>query len=523
MFGWGLYFADRKEVADYYRDTLSRSTPDARGGTYEVTLPDDNYLLWEEPLSRQTKAVIAVVKEKIIPGITLHEVEEPDANGVRGFLAIAPGGLGNAFTVWGETTKAAFKCLVRSELLNGAYIYNTLSMMLRSPKEASLYLASHGVPGTKYLDQRSRAGQSATYNYVIYDDRHVTVKAVHEDAFHGTPHQFDKFSTDKIGTGEGNQVFGWGLYFTDLEDIAHHYRRALTEPEDEDGQPSVSCWLDKKHFIDGRKPMNTMTPLEIACIVLWGERMNVSGAIEWLDWDIENFAERERRTSVSLTVDNGSPFSPQERQERREYRAKLIAAKEIVETENFYGRLTPARGLIYHVELPDTDDWLLWHSDADHQPQVVRDAMAAEGISKEVTPQWRYSGMTRRYGYPTGTGQDDFAVVGSYRMAHPAHPEDGFDVVVHTKPGGSGNHARVKTEEEAMRMIEANARKQTFLRTGGQLYLDLADELESAKAASLTLKRHGVPGVKYRNGEGSGFNYVVFDEGHVKIKAAQRH
>ena len=40
---------------------------------------------------------------------------------------------------------------------------------------------------------------------------------------HGSPHKFDKFSTEKIGTGEGAQVFGWGLYFTDLDSIARNY------------------------------------------------------------------------------------------------------------------------------------------------------------------------------------------------------------------------------------------------------------------------------------------------------------
>ena len=35
------------------------------------------------------------------------------------------------------------------------------------------------------------------------------------DAFHGSPYMFDKFTTEKIGTGEGAQAFGWGLYFTD--------------------------------------------------------------------------------------------------------------------------------------------------------------------------------------------------------------------------------------------------------------------------------------------------------------------
>lgn len=49
------------------------------------------------------------------------------------------------------------------------------------------------------------------------------------DAFHGSPYQFDKFTTEKIGTGEGAQAFGWGLYFTDLEGIARNYADKLAQ------------------------------------------------------------------------------------------------------------------------------------------------------------------------------------------------------------------------------------------------------------------------------------------------------
>ncbi len=41
--------------------------------------------------------------------------------------------------------------------------------------------------------------------------------------FHGSPYKFKKFSTNNILTGEGQNVFGWGLYFTSLEDIAKNY------------------------------------------------------------------------------------------------------------------------------------------------------------------------------------------------------------------------------------------------------------------------------------------------------------
>ena len=50
-------------------------------------------------------------------------------------------------------------------------------------------------------------------------------------AYHGSPHKFDKFTTAKIGTGEGAQAFGWGLYFTDIRDIAKNYANNLSEPK----------------------------------------------------------------------------------------------------------------------------------------------------------------------------------------------------------------------------------------------------------------------------------------------------
>ena len=46
-------------------------------------------------------------------------------------------------------------------------------------------------------------------------------------AFHGSPHSFDKFDMSKIGTGEGAQAYGHGLYFAENENIAKSYRETL--------------------------------------------------------------------------------------------------------------------------------------------------------------------------------------------------------------------------------------------------------------------------------------------------------
>lgn len=50
------------------------------------------------------------------------------------------------------------------------------------------------------------------------------------NAFHGSPHDFDYFDTNKIGIGEGNQAYGHGLYFADNEGIAKGYRDRLSPP-----------------------------------------------------------------------------------------------------------------------------------------------------------------------------------------------------------------------------------------------------------------------------------------------------
>jgi hypothetical protein len=49
-------------------------------------------------------------------------------------------------------------------------------------------------------------------------------------AYHGTPHKVDKFEMDKIGTGEGSQSYGHGLYFAENPDVAGQYKNALEKP-----------------------------------------------------------------------------------------------------------------------------------------------------------------------------------------------------------------------------------------------------------------------------------------------------
>lgn len=46
-------------------------------------------------------------------------------------------------------------------------------------------------------------------------------------AYHGSPHDFDRFDLSKIGTGEGEQAYGHGLYFAENEGVARSYQTGL--------------------------------------------------------------------------------------------------------------------------------------------------------------------------------------------------------------------------------------------------------------------------------------------------------
>ena len=48
-------------------------------------------------------------------------------------------------------------------------------------------------------------------------------------AWHGSPHVFDKFDSSKIGTGEGAQAYGHGLYLAEAPAVANQYATALSD------------------------------------------------------------------------------------------------------------------------------------------------------------------------------------------------------------------------------------------------------------------------------------------------------
>lgn len=50
-------------------------------------------------------------------------------------------------------------------------------------------------------------------------------------AYHGSPHDFERFDSGRIGTGQGAQVYGHGLYVAENEGVARSYRDDLARKD----------------------------------------------------------------------------------------------------------------------------------------------------------------------------------------------------------------------------------------------------------------------------------------------------
>ena len=174
-------------------------------------------------------------------------------------------------------------------------------------------------------------------------------------AWHGGPHDFDKFLTDNIGTGEGAQAYGWGLYFAGAKQVAEWYKKTLAKR---------TQGTDFETVFDG------------------------------LTYDLGEWAptqeEAEKLVRDSLTSWLGTPDYASERDA---YVALLGSDKFIAATARLIGdrlnmgkwakaeaafteAVPETKGKLYQVELaPEEDEYLLWDKPLSEQSEKVKGAL----------------------------------------------------------------------------------------------------------------------------------------------------
>ena len=90
--------------------------------------------------------------------------------------------------------------------------------------------------------------------------RNANSNIFYQSAWHGSPHDFDTFDLGAIGTGEGNQAHGWGLYFAKDKKVSDLYRRELSLIHDVDKGTLFKVDVpDTKTMIDEQKSLNILS------------------------------------------------------------------------------------------------------------------------------------------------------------------------------------------------------------------------------------------------------------------------
>lgn len=169
-------------------------------------------------------------------------------------------------------------------------------------------------------------------------------------AFHGTPHKVDRFSLDQIGTGEGAQAYGWGLYFAEAKDVAQTYADTL-----------ATGWQNADEVTYKNKPLSWHYEQASA-------KSDYGSSIVW---------ERILLHQTRLTIKS---YLQEEIEEGVSYAQDSLALLDSLPESVF----AEAEGNLYTVELDvDESELLDWDKPWKNLPKAIRDKLTKSGVAKE--------------------------------------------------------------------------------------------------------------------------------------------
>lgn len=174
--------------------------------------------------------------------------------------------------------------------------------------------------------------------------------------FHGSPHDFDSFRMDKLGTGEGAQAYGYGLYFAEAPGVAKAYRTAGGPYLEHNGE---RVFAEEWDGLPGAKGA-------VKDLIMEGNRYGLK------DDGIKMFVEREIK--------------------RNPERWGLKNRKEVLEALDLAKNTRMIRGKFYEVDIDDAAIAKMLDYDAplSEQPHILakipaKDKAALEDMLEEQT------------------------------------------------------------------------------------------------------------------------------------------
>lgn len=201
--------------------------------------------------------------------------------------------------------------------------------------------------------------QASSFNNIITENGEV----YNQSAYHGTPHSFEQFDLGAIGTGEGNQAHGWGLYFAADKKIAdERYRKRLTNNQYviETDEATYYFDIEKQDWVDKKtgQPVGGMgTPLGYAVWQIGFREGNVQAELKDLKGQRDALIE-ENDSSNARRLDF------------------LMRTIKLLEKKKFNYRKD--NGSLFEVDIPENDVLLDEDKSIEEQPSKVREIIEKE-------------------------------------------------------------------------------------------------------------------------------------------------
>jgi hypothetical protein len=158
-------------------------------------------------------------------------------------------------------------------------------------------------------------------------------------AYHGSPHDFERFDASKIGTGEGAQAYGHGLYLAENEGVARSYK------------PGANATYRANDVVKGH----------VASALKSAYKAGLSGqaakkeALRYLQEYADNAGQSARRQEFHDAINNFDALSD--------------------------------LGHMYEVDIAaDPEHFLDWDKPLSEQPEAVRKAFDEYGAGENVFP-----------------------------------------------------------------------------------------------------------------------------------------
>lgn len=181
----------------------------------------------------------------------------------------------------------------------------------------------------KIIEQKVRVrdllmGNDAT-EFVYFPEE----KQFAQSVYHGTPHRFDKFSLQAMGTGEGNQSFGHGLYFAGKKAVAEYYRDELS---------------DSYALVD---------------------KNGVKSDSEYAGW-VASQVMAAKKSNQKPNLNDQAVYASDQLKDLEKYK-KIKEAIKIYED----GGKIVASGSLYQADIPEDNELLDWDKPLSEQPEIM--------------------------------------------------------------------------------------------------------------------------------------------------------